>query len=74
MSGDANEAVTTWWHRAGAYAALNGDPREMPDLGGADCISSLLVNEWYCGFDHARSRLAALEGELVRGESPVDKT
>lgn len=53
--------------KAGAYAALTGEMRRCPD---ANEMMMAQVMDWYDGFDAARARLAALEGELIRGEKP----
>ncbi len=55
--------------KAGAYAALQSHPRKSPNTdGGTPEWPAPYVRAWYAGFDEARRRLAALEGELVRGE------
>lgn len=60
------------YKRAGAYAALTGEPRRLTVVGEKQHTSSVRIDSWYEGFDEARKRLHELEGELVRGEVPED--
>lgn len=51
--------------KQGAYAALMRESRRYS--GNLDS-SVAILNDWYGGFDAARSRLAALEAEMIRDE------